>query len=31
MVKKIYDDYQQYKATYDPWACKAYLPRPTCK
>jgi len=31
MLKKIWDDYQQYKATYDPWACKAYLPRPACK
>ena len=31
MLKKVWEDYKAYMAEYDPWACMAYLPRPTCK
>jgi TRAP-type mannitol/chloroaromatic compound transport system substrate-binding protein len=31
MLKKIWEDYKAYEASYVPWACMAYLPRPACK
>jgi hypothetical protein len=31
MLKKIWDDYKAYEASYIPWACIGYLPQPQCK
>jgi TRAP-type mannitol/chloroaromatic compound transport system substrate-binding protein len=31
MLKKIWDDYRAYEATYIPWACIGYLPQAKCK
>jgi len=31
MLKKIWDDYKAYEASYTPWACIGYLPKPQCK
>jgi TRAP-type mannitol/chloroaromatic compound transport system substrate-binding protein len=31
MLKKIWDDYKSYEASYNPWACIGYLTKPDCK
>jgi TRAP-type mannitol/chloroaromatic compound transport system substrate-binding protein len=31
MLKKIWEDYKAYEASYNPFGCIGYLPRPTCK
>jgi TRAP-type mannitol/chloroaromatic compound transport system substrate-binding protein len=31
MLKKIWDDYKAYEASYIPWACIGYLPQAQCK
>jgi TRAP-type mannitol/chloroaromatic compound transport system substrate-binding protein len=30
-LKKVWDDYKAYEASYKPWGCIAHLPRPECK